>query len=41
MNEKLYVFPTYTQNYTWTKELVRHNNTDESITFQTDQGLSV
>lgn len=36
MNEELYLFPTFTQNYTWTKGEV-----DESITFQTDQGLSV
>jgi regulator of protease activity HflC (stomatin/prohibitin superfamily) len=41
MNEELYLFPTFTQNYTWTKEAIDGDNTDESITFQTDQGLSV
>ena len=37
-NEDLYKFPTYTQNYTWKRTA---NNGDESITFQTNQGLSV
>lgn len=41
INEELYLFPTFTQNYTWTKEPIDGDNTDESITFQTDQGLSV
>ena len=41
INEDLFLFPTFTQNYTWTKERVKRNDTDESITFQTDQGLSV
>jgi regulator of protease activity HflC (stomatin/prohibitin superfamily) len=41
VNEDLYLFPTFTQNYTWTKEPVDRDETDESITFQTDQGLSV
>lgn len=41
MNEELYLFPTFTQNYTWTKEPIDGDATDESITFQTDQGLSV
>lgn len=36
-NEDLFLFPTFTQNYTWalTKE------TDESISFQTVEGMSV
>jgi len=41
VNEDLYLFPTFTQNYTWTKEPVSRDDKDESITFQTDQGLSV
>lgn len=41
INEELYLFPTFTQNYTWTKEPIDGDDTDESITFQTDQGLSV
>lgn len=41
LNEELYLFPTFTQNYTWTNEIVRRKDRDESITFQTDQGLSV
>lgn len=49
-NEELYLFPTFTQNYTWTKEPVDENNdgniskyeeTDESINFQTKEGLVV
>ena len=40
-NEELFLFPTFTQNYTWTREPIDGDNTDESITFQTDQGLSV
>lgn len=41
INEELFLFPTFTQNYTWTKEPIDGDATDESITFQTDQGLSV
>ena len=41
VNEELYLFPTFTQNYTWTREPIDGDATDESITFQTDQGLSV
>ena len=37
-NEDLYKFPTYTQNYTWK---LTADYGDESITFQTNQGLSV
>lgn len=36
-NEELYLFPTFTQNYTWMQE----NSNDESISFQTIEGLSV
>lgn len=33
INEELYLFPTFTQNYTWSD--------NEAITFQTSEGLSV
>lgn len=33
MNEELYIFPTFTQNWTWEKR--------ESISFQTKEGLTV
>ena len=35
VNEELYLFPTFTQNYTWTSE------GGESIGFQTSEGLAV
>lgn len=41
INEELYLFPTFTQNYTWTREPDETGNEDESITFQTIEGLSV
>lgn len=41
MNEELFLFPTYTQNYTWTKEPDATGTEDESITFQTMEGMSV
>lgn len=41
MNEELYIFPTFTQNYVWTKAVNEGSPNDESITFQTAQGLSV
>jgi regulator of protease activity HflC (stomatin/prohibitin superfamily) len=41
LNEDLYLFPTFTQNVTWTKEPARRRDPDESITFQTAQGLAV
>jgi regulator of protease activity HflC (stomatin/prohibitin superfamily) len=36
-NEELYLFPTFKQTDTW----VKSNEKDESITFQTQEGLSV
>lgn len=36
INEELYLFPTFTQNYTWTQE-----GKDESLSFQTVEGLNV
>lgn len=50
INEELFLFPTFTQNYTWTKSPIDENSDgdlsdsdriDESITFQTVEGLSV
>ena len=41
VNEELYLFPTFTQNYTWTKNTHEGNAVDESISFQTVEGLSV
>lgn len=38
INEELYLFPTFTQNYTWAKT---GDDGDESISFQTVEGLSV
>ena len=41
VNEDLFLFPTFTQNYTWTKSVHEGNPNDESISFQTVEGLSV
>lgn len=40
MNEQLYIFPTYMQNYTWTKAPDATGNEDESISFQTIEGMT-
>lgn len=40
MNEQLYIFPTYMQNYTWTKEPDSRGPEDESISFQTVEGMT-
>lgn len=40
-NEELYLFPTYQQNYVWTRDKTEGSPTDESITFQTKEGLSI
>jgi regulator of protease activity HflC (stomatin/prohibitin superfamily) len=40
-NEELYLFSTSTQNYVWTKSKDEGNEKDESISFQTKEGLSV
>lgn len=49
-NEELYLFPTFTQTYTWTREWSDENEDgktspselqDESISFQTKEGLDV
>lgn len=41
INEELHLFPTFTQNYVWTADSVKGSETDESISFQTRQGLTV
>lgn len=40
-NEDLFLFPTFTQNYVWTAGSDDGSSEDESITFQTREGLSV
>jgi len=40
INEELYLFPTYQQNYVWTKDVTEGSESDESITFQTKEGMS-
>jgi regulator of protease activity HflC (stomatin/prohibitin superfamily) len=40
MNEQLYIFPTYMQNYTWTREPDSTGTEDESISFQTVEGMT-
>lgn len=41
INEELYLFPTFTQTVVWTKEPMDGDDTDESISFQTIEGLDV
>jgi len=40
-NEELYLFPIFTQNYVWTKDVTEGSETDEAISFQTIEGMSV
>ena len=40
-NEQLFLFPTFTQNYVWTKDSREGSEDDESIGFQTKEGLVV
>jgi regulator of protease activity HflC (stomatin/prohibitin superfamily) len=39
-NEQLYVFPTFMQNYVWTKDTTEGSPNDESISFQTADGMT-
>lgn len=41
INEELFIFPTFTQNYVWTKDPLEGSENDESITFQTSEGMNV
>lgn len=41
MNEELYLFPTFTQNYTWTRAPDETGNENEELGFQTVEGLAV
>lgn len=41
MNEELYLFPTFSQNYVWTKGVDETSPADESLTFGTKEGLSI
>ena len=42
INEQLYLFPTFKQNYTWGTASERNGKpVDESITFQTKEGMQV
>lgn len=40
-NEKLYTFPTFSQNQVWTKDETEGSPNDDSMTFQTIDGLEV
>ena len=39
-NEQLYIFPTFMQNYVWTKDATEGSPDDESISFQTADGMT-
>lgn len=41
INEEIFTFPTFQQNYVWTKDADPGSPTDESITFQTVEGMEV
>lgn len=41
VNENLYLYPTFQQNYTWTKDIEEGVSQDESFTFQTSEGMQV
>lgn len=41
VNEELHLFPIFTQNYVWTKDPAESSPNDESITFQTIEGMNV
>jgi regulator of protease activity HflC (stomatin/prohibitin superfamily) len=40
-NEEMYLFPTFTQNYTWAKDCQEGDCTNEEVGFQTAEGLPV
>ena len=41
MNEELYIFPTFTQNYVWTADVREGSERNEELGFQTREGLAV
>ncbi len=41
MNEELFIFPTFTQNYVWTADVAEGSPKDESLSFQTVEGMTV
>jgi regulator of protease activity HflC (stomatin/prohibitin superfamily) len=41
INQKLYKFPVFTQNYVWTKDAREGSENNEEITFQTSKGMAV
>lgn len=41
VNEQLYLFPTFTQNYVWTSDKQEGSPNDESFNFQDVQGLEL
>lgn len=41
INEEMYLFPTFTQNYTWAKDCQDGDCTNEELGFQTVEGLAV
>ncbi len=41
VNEELHLFPTFTQNYVWTADEVEGSQGNESISFQTVEGMVV
>lgn len=41
MNEELYIFPTFTQNYVWTADAAESSPDNESLSFQTVEGMTV
>jgi regulator of protease activity HflC (stomatin/prohibitin superfamily) len=41
MNEELHIFPTFAQNYVWTQDENEGSENDESITFQSIEGMNI
>lgn len=41
INEEMYLFPTFTQNYVWTADRQDSSPDDESISFQDGEGISI
>ncbi len=39
INEEMFIFPTFKQNYVWTQDKNESSIKDESITFQTKEGM--